>query len=145
MGRNGLGLCLRTATTMNPTPGVRRPSGNGAHVPKHYNVGPMTSFVESCVGTVADSAEAAEKRAKGRPRAAKLLKILADKKNILITTHLHPDPDALASASGLAYLLEQKLKNAKVSISIKGKVGGGINEVFVKHANVTLLPWDDEA
>ena len=145
MGRNGLGLCLRSAATMNSTPVMRRAPANGAHVPKQYNVGPMTSFVESCVGTVADSAVAAERRAKGRPRAAKLLKILADKKNILITTHLHPDPDALASASALAYLLEQKLKTAKVSISIKGQVGGGINEVFVKHANVALLPWDDEA
>lgn len=105
----------------------------------------MTSFVESCVGTVADSAVAAERRARGRPRAAKLLKVLADKKNILITTHLHPDPDALASASALGYLLEQKLKAAKVNISIKGRVGGGINEVFVRHANVKLLPWDDEA
>jgi len=105
----------------------------------------MTSFVESCVGTVADSAVAAERRAKGRARAAKLLKILADKKTLLITTHLHPDPDALASASALAYLIEQKLKTAKVSISIKGQVGGGVNEVFVKHANVKLLPWDEEA
>ncbi len=145
MGRYNGGLCLRSATTMNSTPVMRRLPVGGAHVPKRYNVGPMTSFVESCVGTVADSAVAVERSAKGRPRAAKLLKILADKKNILITTHLHPDPDALASASALGYLLEQKLKGGKVSISIKGRVGGGINEVFVKHANVKLLPWDDEA
>src|SRR5579863_10193270 len=102
-----------------------------------------TSFVESCVETVADSAVAAERRAKGRPRAARLLKVLADKKNILITTHVHPDPDALASAAGLSFLLEQKLKDATISISLKGRVGGGINDVFVKHANLKLLPWDD--
>jgi nanoRNase/pAp phosphatase (c-di-AMP/oligoRNAs hydrolase) len=130
---------------MKRTPGVKRGPVRGPHVPRQYNVGPMTSFVESCVGTVADSAVAVERQAKGRPRAAKLLKILSDKKNILITTHLHPDPDALASASAMAYLLEQKLKGAKVHISIKGRVGGGINEVFVKHANVELQPWDDAA
>jgi nanoRNase/pAp phosphatase (c-di-AMP/oligoRNAs hydrolase) len=104
----------------------------------------MTAFVESCVGTVAGSAQAAERRARGRPRAAKLLKVLADKKNILVTTHLHPDPDALASAQGLCILLEQKLKGANVSMSIKGRIGGGINEVFVRNANLRLTPWDDE-
>ena len=104
-----------------------------------------TSFVESCVETVADSAVAAERRARGRPRAARLLKFLADKKNVLVTTHLHPDPDALASASALIYLLEQKLKGAQISMSIKGHIGGGINEIFVKHANLKLLPWDDSA
>ena len=104
----------------------------------------MTAFVESCVGTVAGSAEAAERRARGRPRAAKLLKVLADKKNILVTTHLHPDPDALASAQGLCVLLEQKLKGAAISMSIKGRIGGGINEVFVRHANLRLTPWEDE-
>ena len=57
----------------------------------------MTAFVESCVETVAGSAHAAERRARHRPRAAKLMQLLADKKNILVTTHIHPDPDALAS------------------------------------------------
>src|SRR5690348_3165172 len=105
----------------------------------------MTAFVESCVVTVAGSAKSAERRARGRPRAARLLKLLADKKNILVTTHLHPDPDALASAHGLCTLLEQKLKGATISMSIKGRVGGGINEVFVRSANLRLAPWDDEA
>ena len=102
-----------------------------------------TAFVESCVVTVADSAVAAERRARGRPRAHRLLKVLADKKNILVTTHLHPDPDALASAHALCVLLEQKLKSAKVSMSIKGRIGGGINEVFVRSANLKLVPWDE--
>ena len=61
----------------------------------------MTAFVESCVGTIAESAVAVEHRAKGKPRAEKLLRLLRDKKNILVTTHEHPDPDALASAQGL--------------------------------------------
>ncbi|HSU67097.1 MAG TPA: DHH family phosphoesterase [Tepidisphaeraceae bacterium] len=105
----------------------------------------MTAFVESCVGTIAGSAQAAERNARHRPRAARLLKLLADKKNILVTTHVHPDPDALASAGALTHLLEQKLKGAKVSMSIKGRVGGGINEVFVRHANLKMIPWDDAA
>lgn len=105
----------------------------------------MTAFVESCVDTITGSAVAAERNARGRPRAAKLLKLLADKKHILVTTHVHPDPDALASAAALTTLIEQKLKGVKVSMSIKGRVGGGLNEVFVQHANLKLLPWDDAA
>src|ERR1019366_9791074 len=61
----------------------------------------MTAFVESCVETAADSAVAAERKSHGRPRARRLLHLLADKQNILVTTHLHPDPDALASSMAL--------------------------------------------
>jgi nanoRNase/pAp phosphatase (c-di-AMP/oligoRNAs hydrolase) len=104
-----------------------------------------TAFVESCVETVADSAVAVERRARHRPRAGRLLELLADKKNILITTHQHPDPDALASGLALCHLLGQKLKGPKVSMSIKGRIGGGINEMFVRLSNLKLLPWDDDA
>ncbi len=105
----------------------------------------MTAFVESCVGTAADSAVAVERHARGHPRAAKLLRVLADKKNILVTTHLHPDPDALASGVALSTLLRTKLASAKVSMSIKGQIGGGINNAFVRHADLKLTPWDDAA
>jgi len=102
-----------------------------------------TAFVESCVETVAGSAAAAERRSRGRPRAKMLLDLLADKKNVLITTHQHPDPDALASGLALCALLGAKLKTAKVNFSIKGRIGGGINEMFVRLSNLKLLPWDD--
>ena len=83
----------------------------------------MTAFVESCVETAADSAAAAERRSRGRPKVRKLLKLLSDKKRILITSHQHPDPDALASALGLRELLAQHLPNASVTLSAKGRVG----------------------
>src|SRR5688500_58986 len=106
----------------------------------------MTAFVESCLETVADSAFAAERRARGRPRAKKLLALLQDKKNVLVTTHQHPDPDALASAFALCTLLGQKLpKETRVNMSVKGQIGGGVNEVFVRNAGLKLLPWDDAA
>ena len=103
----------------------------------------MTAFVESCVGTVVDSAVALERRVKGKPRAEKLLRLLKDKKNILVTAHEHPDPDALASTVGLARLLEATLPNAKITIAFKGRVGGGLNEAFVKFSNLNWQPWDD--
>ncbi len=103
-----------------------------------------TAFVESCLETVAGSAVAAEMNARHRPRARKLLKILEHKKNVLITTHLHPDPDALASSLGLQHLLRKRLPGAKISMSIKGRVGGGINDRFAKLSDLDLVPWDDE-
>jgi nanoRNase/pAp phosphatase (c-di-AMP/oligoRNAs hydrolase) len=105
----------------------------------------MTAFVESCVGTIADSAVALERRARRKPRAEKLVRLLKDKTNILITAHEHPDPDALASSLGLAKLLEVALPNAKITISLKGRVGGGLNEAFVKYSSLKWQPWDEAA
>src|SRR5687767_8786881 len=98
----------------------------------------MTSFVESCVETVAGSAVAVAKQTRGRPRGTKLVRLLADKKNILITTHQHPDPDALASSLGLSILLRDKLKDARVSMSIKGQIGGGINQKFAELSDLKI-------
>lgn len=103
----------------------------------------MTAFVESCVQTAAGKAAAASRGSRGRPHARKLMRVLADKKNILVTTHRHPDPDALGSCLAMCALLRSHLKDAKVSMSIKGAVGGGINDAFTRHAQLTLTPWDD--
>lgn len=105
----------------------------------------MTPFVESCVETAAGSAVEAARKSGHRPRAKRLLKLLADKKNILITTHQHPDPDALASSFALCHLLKLHLKRAKVSVSIKGPIGGGYNKAFMDESDVQMAPWSDEA
>ncbi len=103
----------------------------------------MNAFVESCVQTVTGPATAAERRARKRPRAVQLLKTLAGKTNILLTAHQHPDPDALASCLALCVLLTAKLPEAKVSMSVKGRMNSGINDQFIKNSNLSLLPWDD--
>jgi nanoRNase/pAp phosphatase (c-di-AMP/oligoRNAs hydrolase) len=80
-----------------------------------------------------------------RPRSSlrKLLRTLADKKRILVTTHMHPDPDALASAAAMAHLLRSTIKDVVVDVSINGPVPGGINSAFSRIAPVELVPWDD--
>jgi nanoRNase/pAp phosphatase (c-di-AMP/oligoRNAs hydrolase) len=103
----------------------------------------MTAFVESCVQSVSGPAAAAERRARNRPRAKQLLRALAGKKNILLTTHQHPDPDALASCLALCTLLTAKLPRTKLSMSVKGRMMTGVNEQFIRNSNLTLLPWDD--
>jgi hypothetical protein len=121
----------------------RRETSAGAPEPGPYNFLTMTAFVESCLETVAGSAHKAERKAKGKPRAKKLLKLLAGKKNVLITTHEHPDPDALASALGLSVLLGTVLKDTKITVSIKGQISGGVNAVFVREADLKFAPWDE--
>jgi nanoRNase/pAp phosphatase (c-di-AMP/oligoRNAs hydrolase) len=103
----------------------------------------MTAFVESCVQSVSGPAAAAERRARHRPRAKQLLRALAGKKNILLTTHQHPDPDALASCLALCVLLTAKLPRAKIAMSVKGPLITGVNEQFIRNSNLTLLPWDE--
>lgn len=105
----------------------------------------MTAFVESCVQTAAGKAAVAGRSARGKPRVRKLMRVLENKKNILVTTHQHPDPDALASSIGLCELLRANLKDAKISMSIKGKIGGGINDAFTRQTAMKLVPWDDNA
>lgn len=103
----------------------------------------MTAFVDACVDTVTGSAVAVAKRSRGRPHARALMKLLADKRNILITTHEHADPDALASTLALCRLLSSKLPAAKVTASTKGRVGGGINEMFTQLTDLKLAPWEE--
>jgi nanoRNase/pAp phosphatase (c-di-AMP/oligoRNAs hydrolase) len=104
---------------------------------------PMTSFVESCVEAVTGSAVALERRTHGRKYARKLLRVLANKKNILVTTHEHPDPDAFGAALAMCTLLKQQLPEATITASLKGRVGGGLNEVFYRETALKLAPWDD--
>jgi nanoRNase/pAp phosphatase (c-di-AMP/oligoRNAs hydrolase) len=107
------------------------------------NLRTMTAFVDSCVERVEASATAVVQRSHGRPHARHLLRQLADKKSILITAHEHPDPDALASVLGLCKLLESRLPGARVSASIKGRTGGGINTLFTQLMDLRLVPWDE--
>jgi nanoRNase/pAp phosphatase (c-di-AMP/oligoRNAs hydrolase) len=122
--------------------GLRGKSGSEPGNPSGMTTG-MTSFVEACVETVAGSAVAVERHTRGQPRARRLLKLLANRKNILITTHEHPDPDAFGAALGMCALLSMKLPDANVNISLKGRVGGGINEAFYRETPNKLLPWDE--
>jgi nanoRNase/pAp phosphatase (c-di-AMP/oligoRNAs hydrolase) len=132
-----------STSSQTDSPDVREADGRASLIPRIKS--PMNTFVESCVNTVAGSAVAVERRTRNRPRAARLLKVLSGKKNILVTTHQHPDPDALASSHALAFLLSAKLKDAAVSMSIRGMIGGGLNDAFTRHAQLKLTPWDEAA
>jgi nanoRNase/pAp phosphatase (c-di-AMP/oligoRNAs hydrolase) len=107
-----------------------------------YNAFQMSTFVESFVTTIADSATKVAKKSRKLPGARKLLKSLADKKRILVTTHMYPDPDAIASAHAMAYLLRSKLgKDVEVVASLKGVSPCGINAGFAALSNAQFAEW----
>ena len=104
----------------------------------------MTSFVESFVSSIADTAGKVARESRSLPGARKLLKALANKKRILVTTHMYPDPDAIASTTAMAYLLRSKLpKDVTVVASLKGSNGGGLNAAFANLAEADFAEWDD--
>ncbi len=105
----------------------------------------MTAFVESCVNAASGFAAAVERTAGRRPRARHLLKALAGKKNILITAHRDPDPDAIASCLALNTLLETKLPGARARVSVCGRIGGGLNQIFARESDPRMIDWDPDS
>lgn len=57
---------------------------------------------------------------------------------------MHPDPDALASSFALCHLLEAKFgPDVRVSVSVKGPIGGGYNAAFLKEGDIKPIPWPE--
>ena len=76
-----------------------------------------------------------------------LMQTLEDSKRILVLTHGNPDPDALASASALKFLLTS-LTSCRVRIGYPGIIGRMENKAMVRELSLKLLPvseisWKD--
>lgn len=68
-----------------------------------------------------------------------LLHLLADATRVLILPHNDPDPDAIASALGLRYLLAQRL-GLEASVAYQGMVGRAENKALVRFLGRPLRP-----
>jgi nanoRNase/pAp phosphatase (c-di-AMP/oligoRNAs hydrolase) len=71
-----------------------------------------------------------------------LLKAVGDAGNILILPHNDPDPDAIASAVALQYLLAESLQ-VKGSIAYKGIIGRAENKALVRYLGHPLRTLTD--
>jgi nanoRNase/pAp phosphatase (c-di-AMP/oligoRNAs hydrolase) len=103
----------------------------------------MTAFVNTCLDTLSTTASRVQRREK--PRAGRLLRTLAGKKSVLITTHRHPDPDAAASCLGVQRLLAAKSPEVKTTIRFKGAEGTPRIKSFARAIGLAYEPWDDAA
>jgi nanoRNase/pAp phosphatase (c-di-AMP/oligoRNAs hydrolase) len=71
-----------------------------------------------------------------------LLEAASSLNELLILPHNDPDPDAIAGAVGLRYLLAQTL-NLESRIAFKGIIGRAENRALVRYLNHPLEPLDE--
>ena len=72
-----------------------------------------------------------------KTRLEKLQELTRGKRKVLIVTHNHPDPDALAAAFALKYLLQSKWKVGSI-IASSGVVGRAENRAMIRHLKIDL-------
>jgi len=65
-------------------------------------------------------------------RLQELLEVIKGSRTLLILTHDNPDPDALASASCLKYIIS-KITGARVKIGYGGMIGRAENRAMLRH------------
>lgn len=68
-----------------------------------------------------------------------LLEVVEGDAPVVILPHDNPDPDALASAAALQYVLRQKAEIDSV-IALGGIIGRAENRAMVKYLNIALTP-----
>ena len=66
-----------------------------------------------------------------------LEKIIKNRQHLLIIVHTNPDPDAIASASVLKFIIEKQY-NVKASIAYSGNIGRAENKAMVKELNIYM-------
>src|SRR4051812_15220605 len=74
-----------------------------------------------------------------RTKLDKLLRVAKGHKHGVILTHDNPDPDSIASAVALAYLLEKKA-GVECKVGYGGIIGRAENIAFVKVLKLPVLP-----
>jgi nanoRNase/pAp phosphatase (c-di-AMP/oligoRNAs hydrolase) len=72
--------------------------------------------------------------------------LMQEAEHLLIIVHTNPDPDAIASACALQYIMQQKY-NVKASIGYSGTVGRAENQAMIKELNIYMkqiskINWD---
>ena len=70
-----------------------------------------------------------------------LLDTLGGSRSIVILTHDHPDPDGIASAAALRYLLKE-LSKARVTLAYGGVIGRAENRALIRNLKINLTPLE---
>lgn len=71
-------------------------------------------------------------------RLARLLEVASRASQVLILPHNDPDPDAIASAAALKYLIKQRL-SVRVTIGYHGIIARAENRALVRYLNEPLV------
>ncbi len=73
--------------------------------------------------------------------AQRLLAALGEKSRLVILTHNNPDPDALASACGLATVFNALDPSCRVQIAYGGIVGRAENQTMMRYLPCKVVPF----
>jgi nanoRNase/pAp phosphatase (c-di-AMP/oligoRNAs hydrolase) len=98
----------------------------------------MTANLES-----ADSASDPDQRA-GSP-CDQLLATLAPFRRVVLVSHVHPDPDSLASMLGVRALLESTSPGKPVILTVDGMIARSENRAMVELIPIPLVPVETVA
>jgi len=76
------------------------------------------------------------------PKSAlhRLLRVAEEPGSLVILPHDNPDPDALASAAALRFLVNQAHEEKDVIIALGGIVGRAENRAMLRYLNIDLVP-----
>ncbi|MBI2374071.1 MAG: bifunctional oligoribonuclease/PAP phosphatase NrnA [Deltaproteobacteria bacterium] len=85
----------------------------------------------------ADSSEARRGLQRGKKKLAHLIELSEGRKSFLAQTHDYPDPDTIASALGLTWLMET-LGRMDAQIGYGGAVGRAENRAMIRVLNIKL-------
>jgi nanoRNase/pAp phosphatase (c-di-AMP/oligoRNAs hydrolase) len=77
------------------------------------------------------------KRTLSKKDIKNLDKLMSGAKNPLIVVHTNPDPDAIASAYALKYLLDKKY-DLQASIAYSGNIGRAENQAMIKELKIHM-------
>jgi len=80
-----------------------------------------------------------EDHAISRDRVHALLKLAEGRRHAVVLTHDNPDPDAIASAVGIAHLLEQQA-GVEARVGFGGIIGRAENRALVKVLKLPVVP-----
>jgi len=73
----------------------------------------------------------------------RLLQVTEDPAPLVILPHDNPDPDALASAAALRFLVSQAQGGKEIVIALGGIVGRAENRAMLRYLNIDLVPVGD--
>jgi nanoRNase/pAp phosphatase (c-di-AMP/oligoRNAs hydrolase) len=69
-----------------------------------------------------------------------LLQTITGPAPLVILPHDNPDPDALASAAALRFLVNQAMADKEIVIALGGIVGRAENRAMIRYLNIQLVP-----
>lgn len=73
-------------------------------------------------------------------RSERLLEVLRPYARVVLVSHVNPDPDALASMLGLQALIEHRLPQLAVTLTVEGIIARAENQAMVDLLQIDLQP-----